>query len=779
MDVMPTQPPFVIPPEAATGLAEVRALLNNQKQDAIRRCEALIRQARAERQPAVLVAAAELYGLVVPEYGRSTLYEALQYCQAYNWQRAEARLCEQIARSFYTTGQYRPARQYWQQALHLASETDGEVETRVYAEVGLGQVHDALGDHAAAVSSHQLALTLALEAGLEDPYLLAKIRINLAVNLLACGQDDEAHRALTAALAGCRAAQLLDYAAEALSRLGEIALRAGELNTARQHFSEALQITRLIDYYWAQTSLLHQLSLLAAASGDLLQALELNREGMGLAELIGYQHLRMQMLEESASYAEQRGDLPAALQHLQQLLRLRSQQTNTAASTEGDTLADRERQLLDLASHELVEHGDCTAALQLLLEQACLLFGCSGGSLWLIQEQDALLCQLRHASTAPAQLPWHEGAALLHFLQRRTHLNAPLAREHPLTEPLLGQWHGAPPQSLLIAPVSDGSASWLIWLERGENRQYWLPDDETLFARFGELVRRVLQRRRQQILGAELAEINQALQQDNQALAVHVAQRGAALQQALTQLAHSERLATTGRLMAGMAHELNTPLGIAVTAASTLASSLAELSGLIRHGRPGREDVLQELSQQAAAASLCASNVQRAADLVQRYRTLSGLQDQESAVISSVHDVLQGVIQLYREPLEQRGHQVQLVADPALRWCLKPAALQQALAQLLGNVIEHTFPAPRTGLVTLAAHEGGGRLRLQLRDNGVGMPAAAVRYAFDPFYLRQLGSGGGLGLYSAYNLITAVMGGEISLSSEAGQFLQIDITLPG
>lgn len=780
MDSAAFSPPFVIPPDAAAELAAIRALINNHKQEAIRRCEALSQTARRNRQPATLIAVAELYGLVVPQYGRDTLFEALQLAQAYGWINAEARLDEQIARSYYTTGDYRPARQFWERALTLASQPDGERETWLYGQIGLGQVHDALGNHPAAVACHQTALEHALATQLDDAYLLAKIRINLAVNLIACQQDAEARIALEMALEDCRNAGLLDYAAEALSRLGELALREGDLVLATEHYQEALVLTRRISYHWAETSVLRQLSLLAAKQGDRAQALRLCCEGVGLAEMIGYTRQRMEMLAEAAGHAEALGDIPAAYGFLQAHTQLLRRQQPAVIVQEGSHApADRQQQrLFALTNHALIEEGNSAEAVHHLLSEAASLLQAGGASLWLLGTQCGLQCVDAGDTGAPASIDPELGQPLYRQLQNRPQLNACLAREHPLIGPLLSSWRQEQPVSILLQAVSDGEASWVLWLESGQARRNWLPDDEALLEQLCDILQRILSRQRQRALHAQLEDINTALQNDNRALAEHVALRGAALQQALAQLAHSERLATTGRLMAGMAHELNTPLGVAMTASSTIANNLKHLIELIRNGKPGRDEVLAALQHCSEAAALTDRNILRTAELIRRFRSLSSHQDEESRTDCRIDELLQAVCSLYQEELRRHGHLLLLTVPEGLLWPVRPAALQHVLGQLLGNVLEHAFTEHRSGCVQLVARVRDGRLQLRIHDNGIGMAPDAVNHAFDPFYLSQLGQGGGLGLYGAYNLVTAVLGGEIAIRSQQGSYTEVTLSLP-
>ncbi|WP_028456137.1 ATP-binding protein [Chitinilyticum litopenaei] len=776
MDAVDFSIPFVIPAPAQAELDAIRAILNNHKQEAIRRCEALTEAARRDNQAATLIAAAELYGLVVPQYGRDTLFEALQLACAYHWQPAEARLCEQIARSFYTTGDYRPARQYWQRCIDLARLPGGEPSSWIYGQIGLGQVHDALGEHAAAVRCHRAALAHC--GALDDTYLRAKIRINLATNLLACENHAEAGEQLRQALAECRTAQLLDYAAESLFRLGELARLEQRPDEAEAHFREALRITRDISYHWAETNTLRQLSLLAAERGDLGEARRLCNEGIGLAELIGYNRQRLDMLLEAAAYAEQESDINEAYRLLRAYTGLLPRPQEVAQEQHYLEPASQQK-LLQLASHSLIDSNSTSAALALLLQEAPALLAASGASLWLLGPHFGMQCVQRGTTAAPDSIAATHSQALALHVQQFGQLNACLARQHPLLSALLAQWpEQSRPSSILLQAIREGDTHWLLWVENTQARRNWLPDDEAILQRLTAILQRILARQQQQALSAELEEINAALQRDNRALAEHVAQRGAALQQALAQLAHSERMAATGRLMAGMAHELNTPLGIARTAASTISNELAQLVLLIRNGRPQRDEVLQILEQCHAATTLTDSNILRAAELVQRFRVLGGQPEQEDPADVDVSALLQGVCQLYREQIAQGGHVLLLDVPARLPWRLRPAALQQVLSQLLGNILEHAFRPGQSGRIELGAQAGPASLRLLVRDNGIGMSEDAVQHAFDPFYLSRLGSGGGLGLYGAYNLVSGPLGGQIGIRSRPGEFTEVQLDLP-
>ncbi|MDN3546469.1 MAG: ATP-binding protein [Roseateles asaccharophilus] len=255
------------------------------------------------------------------------------------------------------------------------------------------------------------------------------------------------------------------------------------------------------------------------------------------------------------------------------------------------------------------------------------------------------------------------------------------------------------------------------------------------------------------------------------------------LQQAQQQLVLSEKLAALGTLTAGMAHELNTPLGNVLTAVTTVEATLQALRAAIDSGQARRAGTLQSLGLALQSSELAQSNVNRALTLVKRFRQLGELHEAGSEQELDLHEFLQGLCTHWSSMACAHGRRVGLECPAPLMCRIDAQALGEALTQLVENAFVHGLkPHDASGRVQLQVEVLPGtpsQLQLRLWDNGRGLAPRALHHLFDPFYTSQMGKGnGGLGAYLAYLLVTSRLHGSIHARSELGEGLRVDMLLP-
>lgn len=262
------------------------------------------------------------------------------------------------------------------------------------------------------------------------------------------------------------------------------------------------------------------------------------------------------------------------------------------------------------------------------------------------------------------------------------------------------------------------------------------------------------------------------------------------LQTALLDLRHtqdrlvqSEKMGSMGTLLIGVAHELNTPLGNALTTASNLQHHVHEFAQALHTGDMRRSQLEAFVAHCRLASDLMERNTARAAKLVATFKQLavdrtSLLRSQFSlagAVAESVREVAQSVVQ-------RHVHIRQWVAAGIVLDSYREA-LTQVLTNLLQNAVVHAMQGDQPLTITLQAQPMDWQERpavsLVVSDDGVGMEQEVAKRAFDPYFTTRLGQGGsGLGLYQVYNLVHSALGGTLHLDSTPGQGTRITIILP-
>ena len=251
------------------------------------------------------------------------------------------------------------------------------------------------------------------------------------------------------------------------------------------------------------------------------------------------------------------------------------------------------------------------------------------------------------------------------------------------------------------------------------------------------------------------------------------------LQEAQQQLIEAEKLAALGSMVAGIAHEINTPIGISVTAASTLDDDTSMLLQAYRSGRFTRPALEAYFLTAEQSSRLILSNLQRASHLVNSFKQVSADQLQVERRAFNFAHYLQEILHSLEPSLKHSKHQIVLEGDEQLSLVSYPGALSQVITNLVLNSIKHGYPERLTGNLTFRWRMHGEQFELQYSDDGCGIAAHHLHRIFEPFFTTARGRGGtGLGLHIVYNLITQQLGGRISCESQLGAGATFKLELP-
>ncbi|MCV2351902.1 ATP-binding protein [Paucibacter sp. Y2R2-4] len=277
----------------------------------------------------------------------------------------------------------------------------------------------------------------------------------------------------------------------------------------------------------------------------------------------------------------------------------------------------------------------------------------------------------------------------------------------------------------------------------------------------------------------ELEELNQQLEsrvvRRTEALSAANSQLSSALdalQNTKDELVRSERLASLGAMVAGVAHELNTPIGNSLVVASTLQEHSLVLQRDMESGQMRRSTLNTYLDLAQESSGLLMRNLQRAAELVSRFKQVAGDQSGGQRQRFDLAELLQQLTAALQPQFLATPHQLSCQVPEGLRMDSRPGALEQVLTQLVMNTLVHAHSASRAGHTRIEAHlkDGeSGLLQLSVSDDGCGISPEALPRIFDPFFTTRMGSGGnGLGLHTVFSLVNKSLGGRISVESQPG-----------
>ncbi|NKC19775.1 MULTISPECIES: sensor histidine kinase [Pseudoalteromonas] len=285
----------------------------------------------------------------------------------------------------------------------------------------------------------------------------------------------------------------------------------------------------------------------------------------------------------------------------------------------------------------------------------------------------------------------------------------------------------------------------------------------------------------------------QEIKQLNQSLEEKVNQRTIALREAnqellnalermhqyQNQIIENEKMASLGQMVAGVAHEVNTPIGLGITGSTLLRDKLSDIREAFQNKSLTSKQLERFVSDGIENLDLIYRNLNRAAELVSSFKRLAVSQDLEVNSKIDLSNLITEVVASMRADLAAKNPEVTIDCDTELAINSKAGPLQQVLEQLITNSLLHAFKDQINNTIFIAVRQSLDQLVIEYTDNGMGVPKAIKKRIFDPFVTTRRGEGGsGLGMHLVYNLVTQALGGSITLDEEFSQGAKFIITLP-
>lgn len=252
------------------------------------------------------------------------------------------------------------------------------------------------------------------------------------------------------------------------------------------------------------------------------------------------------------------------------------------------------------------------------------------------------------------------------------------------------------------------------------------------------------------------------------------------LRETQNSLIEAEKLAALGRLVAGVAHEVNNPVGISLTVASALERKTAMFTAEVARGELRRSSLTDFLETSRDASSQLTANLNRAAELIQSFKQVAADRNYSDQRSFDLGDLTEQVVMSLRPGLRKHNLTLNVDCQPNLTMNSYPGPYGQVLTNLFLNAVAHAFPDGKPGTVDIQVRESGkDNVEILFSDDGVGMSMDVRRRAFDPFFTTRRDQGGtGLGLHIVYSIVTNRLGGRLDLDSEPGGGTRIQMILP-
>lgn len=725
------------------------AALGGQFLESIECCSAAYSQALHSGQLRRAIALATNLGFTFTrmhdyESAIDWLRRALELARSARWPGMISLCLAHTGEALRRLGQLGEARELLQECLQLQAARP-QARTTALGRQYLADVSMDLGDAQAALQGFEQLGREAQIGGWID--LQIESARGCARALPALDRAEEAVQAVQQALALCQSQHERGQLPELRGQLGELLLRLGRAEAARQCYAQALEDAQALPGYRLPPALLDGAARAHAAQGQYEAAFELSRRAGELREQGFSEDARQRSRAMHTHHQIERAR--AESEHLRRLA--------ASEAARFETLKDAHAVLQHLSSvgQEITAELQVERVLEVLERRVHALLHASCMMVYLLDESGSrLLCEFGVEDGEPFHDPPIPLDAPDSYVARCARERREFVLDAPDELALAAQVADTPqPQSLVFMPLM--VAQRLVGV---------LSLQSPRSAAYGE---------REQLILRSLAAYA-AIALEN----AHAYQRLSALQR---QLLAQEKLAALGALVAGVAHEINTPIGNSLLATGTLLGATRQLAQRVEDGAALRRSDWQSYARDSLSGlEMIERNMHSAASLVDNLKQVVQERDVQQRRQFALAELAGERLQPLAAQAARAGHALRLEIDAQLRLDSYPGPLGQALEILVGNALLHGLEPGRPGVVTvLAAPLDEGRCRLEVRDNGRGMSEAVLERVFDPFFSTRFGQGGnGLGLAICHTIVCHVLGGEIHAHSAPGRGSRFIMSLP-
>ncbi|HYD30473.1 MAG TPA: PAS-domain containing protein [Azospirillaceae bacterium] len=251
------------------------------------------------------------------------------------------------------------------------------------------------------------------------------------------------------------------------------------------------------------------------------------------------------------------------------------------------------------------------------------------------------------------------------------------------------------------------------------------------------------------------------------------------LKETQASLVQAEKMASLALLVAGVAHEINTPVGIAYGCATYLDSRTRVLREAFEKGAMKKSDLSTYVAHASESSRLILTNLTRASELIQSFKRVAVDQTSAERRTFGLKDYLEEIITSLRPRLKGLQHRIALECPESLMVNSYPGALSQVMTNLVINALVHAFEEEQTGHIAITVILDDDDIEIRFQDDGRGIPPESLDKIFEPFFTTRRGAGGsGLGLHIVFNLVTQSLGGRITCESTEGQGTLFTLRIP-
>lgn len=687
----------------------------------------------------------------------SELKLGLTFAEEHALARQVGRLLEALGRICYTRSEYREALGYWTRCIDT-SQLTGDIASGIEARIGLSQISNELGDPGQGTRYFKDAEQLIDK--INNPYLASKLAINVGVNHFYYPNELEQSEAqFLRGLHYATLGNIKEYIAESHWHLGHVYYEQNRLDAAKTSVDIALTIAEKCHYRWLRGVCYETLAQILIKQNDYLAAEECCEKALRYTKETHSIFQEITHLHSLIVIHEHNGNLAKAMEYVHELHAAQAEMNRLSAPDRLQVLnkydltqKSASEQLLELAANPEINLGQ-QASLQLLLDEAARILKLDWVGIWLLNQHTMNYeCKAQSQTSHPIRtiISNSETPKYHQFIQNiHQAVIAPDARLHPAASEMAIIFGEQKPRSCIDFPLKSHNQSvGLVSFIQIQQENIWQREDILHCSHLVHLFERVYANKERDKIQAELQR--------------------------------NEKMASLGRLVAGIAHEINTPIGIGVTASSTLHSELKHIAADLESGKLGKNRLSSFIQTAIENVLVTERNLQRAAELVKSFKEIAVDQNSDIRREINVSDYLNEILLNLSPSIKHTPYRWVTQCTSNIQADTYPGSISQIIANFINNSLLHGFENRSDGLMQIEFSQGAaGELILDYRDNGNGMDENTQKQIFDPFFTTKMGRGGsGLGMNIVYNLITQQLKGSIEIHSQPQQGVHFHCVFP-
>lgn len=429
--------------------------------------------------------------------------------------------------------------------------------------------------------------------------------------------------------------------------------------------------------------------------------------------------------------------------------------------------------LLSVSQSPLVDNGELLAAYRLVINSLHEGLNIQRAGVWFVKsDYSEISCQLlidtyHETEIEELLISAEDYLNYFHALKSERAILAHDAHDHQATAEFSeGYLTPLNISSMLDVPIRHkGEMIGIICCEHIGEKRIWTEDEASFAGSMADLIGRAINANAFIIAEQKLQEINEQLEET-------VSKR-------TKQLLESEKMAALGNLVAGIAHEVNTPLGISITATSTIEESIQELDKSMHAGELTEQLFTSFLNESKEVIFLLNNNLGRAAELIENFKLTAVDHSDQSIHIFNLDESIKQLILSLKPELAKADVDVGLNTPSQLSIYSYPSAWLQIISNLILNSCKHAFDGIEHRSITIDMSIDNEDLIINYTDNGNGINKEHLDKVILPFYTTARGKGGtGLGMSIVYNLISEQLKGTMTIDSDIGKGIKVNIVCP-